>query len=208
MAKEKYRGKYRQESARAQWWDYTQPGDYFITICTHDRRHFFGEIRNGRMEYSAIGALAFAFWYEIPRHAPGVELGEFVVMPNHIHGIITLPGPPDGDETGDGAVRTRHAVSVPPPPPPSPPPPPPPSPPDPRTPGQRRYQNIGKRSISSIVGSYKSAVTKYARRMGFDDFKWQRLFHDHIIRNPAEYDRIANYIRNNVANWREDGFFD
>jgi hypothetical protein len=71
--------------------------------------------------------------------------------------------------------------------------------------GQQRYQNPGKNSVSSIIGSYKSAVTKHANRLGLA-FGWQTRFHDHIIKNDAEFIRIANYIENNIANWNSDKF--
>ena len=71
--------------------------------------------------------------------------------------------------------------------------------------GQQRFQNQGKNTVSSIIGGYKSAVTKYARRLGFE-YAWQDRFHDHIIRNDASFLRIAAYIENNPVNWKEDKF--
>ena len=76
----------------------------------------------------------------------------------------------------------------------------------PPTIGQQRFQNIGKNSISSIVGSYKSAVTKHANRLGLK-FQWQPRFHDHIIRDDQSYQRISEYIMNNPTNWKEDKFY-
>ena len=75
-----------------------------------------------------------------------------------------------------------------------------------KTIGQKRFQNIGKNSVSSIIGSYKSAVTKNANRLGFDH-AWQSRFHDHIIRSDDEYQRIVNYINTNPENWDQDIFF-
>jgi REP element-mobilizing transposase RayT len=89
----KYMNKYRSESARAQWWDYGWNGAYFITICTADREHFFGEIKNGKMILSPTGVIADLLWHEIKNHSKFVELGDFVVMPNHIHGILILDKP-------------------------------------------------------------------------------------------------------------------
>jgi hypothetical protein len=71
-------------------WDYGTNGAYFITICTKNRQYFFGECEKGKMKLSTLGAIAQGFWYEIPKHFPFVELGEFVVMPNHIHGVLIL----------------------------------------------------------------------------------------------------------------------
>lgn len=86
----KFQNKYRIPSARLQTWDYANNGAYFITICTQNREHFFGNIKNGIMQLSEIGKLAAQFWHEIPNHFPMVELGNFVVMPNHIHGILII----------------------------------------------------------------------------------------------------------------------
>lgn len=72
--------------------------------------------------------------------------------------------------------------------------------------GSQRFQNIGKNSVSSIIGSYKSVVTKHAHRLGFA-MEWQERFHDHVIRDEGEYQRIADYIRNNPRKWKNDRFF-
>ena len=86
----KFRNKYRIESARLQGWDYRNPGAYFITICTQNRIHHFGKCENGKMTLSTIGLIVQGCWYEIPRLNRHVRLGEFIVMPNHIHGILIL----------------------------------------------------------------------------------------------------------------------
>jgi len=183
---EKYRNKYRIPSARLQTWDYRWAGAYFITICTQNREHYFGSITNSEMQLSGAGILADVFWHEIKNHSKNVELGNFVVMPNHVHGILILIGD----------VDTGHALYLPPQPPPQPPPPP-------KTIGQQRFQNVGKNSVSSIIGSYKSAVTKHAHRLGLD-MEWQERFHDHIIRDDGEYQRISKYIANNPQKWESD----
>ena len=86
----KFQNKYRIPSARLQTWDYANNGTYFITICTQNRHHFFGTIQNQEMQLSEIGKLAAQFWMEIPNHFPFIELGNFVVMPNHVHGILII----------------------------------------------------------------------------------------------------------------------
>ena len=86
----KFQNKYRIPSARLQTWDYANNGNYFITICTQNRHHFFGTIQNQEMQLSEIGKLAVQFWLEIPNHFPFIELGNFVVMPNHVHGILII----------------------------------------------------------------------------------------------------------------------
>lgn len=189
---EKFKGKYRNESARLQNWDYGRDAAYFITICTKDRENFFGEIHNKKMQVSPAGAIAHVLWYEIKNHAENVQLGEFVVMPNHVHGILILDG---NDPT---AVGTGHALSL---------RQQPQSPDPPKTIGQKRFQNQGKNTVSSIIGSYKSAVTKYCNKLDLP-FAWQSRFHDHIIRNNESFDRISNYIINNPLNWSKDRFFE
>ncbi|MEA3287872.1 MAG: transposase, partial [Candidatus Marinimicrobia bacterium] len=99
-------------------WDYSWDGKYFITICTKNRRPYFGDIEFGKMILNDIGKLAYRNWSSIPDHFPFVYLGEFVVMPNHIHGIIEIAKPyfdgvannnfMDNDNT---TVETRHALS-------------------------------------------------------------------------------------------------
>lgn len=208
---DRYQNRYRIASARASWWDYGWNGAYFITICTKNRECFFGEIRNEKMFLSQTGVIADILWHEIPNHAPFVELGDFVVMPNHIHGILILDKPDDGnnnqsgndDDNGANAtnvVETRHALSL------RQPQPSKPSPTPEQQPSKTRFQNQGINTVSSIIGGYKSAVTKHANRLRLEN-GWQSRFHDHIIRDDQEYQRIADYIVNNPANWRDDKFF-
>jgi len=210
---DRFKNKYRIASARAQWWDYGWNGAYFITICTQNREHFFGEISDGKMVLSNTGVIANILWYEITNHAPFVDLGDFVVMPNHVHGILILDKP-DGDDRNNGQnvvnddandndmAETGHALSL------SQQPQEQSSNQTPIAPiiGQNRFQNIGKNTVSSIIRSYKSAVTKHANRLGMAN-GWQPRFHDHIIRNDAEYQRISNYIINNPVNWKDDKFY-
>jgi len=87
---EKFRNRYRIPSARLQSWNYSWNGAYFITICTQDKKHYFGEIADRRMQLSHIGILADILWYEIKSHAKNTELGEYIIMPNHVHGILIL----------------------------------------------------------------------------------------------------------------------
>lgn len=101
---DKFQNKYRIASTRLQNWDYGWNGLYFITICTQNRENHFGKIQHGKMELSPIGVIANILWYEIKNHAKNIELGELVIMPNHIHGILIL--------NGDDNVKTGHALSL------------------------------------------------------------------------------------------------
>jgi len=238
----KFRNKYRIPSTRLQNWDYRWAGAYFITICTQNRKHYFGKIENRKMELSPIGAIANVLWHEIKNHSQNIALDEFVVMPNHIHGILILNGmDPDqgndghgdgnnfggnggnadmdigdnwgnvgtigtiGNDGNDGNVETGRALSL-----------RTPTPSNPQlysnsqpvpkiTIGQKRFQNIGNNSVSSIIGSYKSAVTKHSRRLGYE-FAWQPRFYDHIIRDSKSFETIKSYIAKNPFAWQKDKF--
>ncbi len=201
---DKFNNKYRIPSARHQNWDYGRNGTYFITICTKDREHFFGSCENGILKLSTIGAIIQGFWYEIPRHFPFVELGEFVVMPNHIHGILIFNKIIDGDnntvndnvETGQCPVSTvpndtaNNTTN------------------DTRTIGQKRFRNQGKETVSSVIGSYKSICTKHINQaFSHLNFGWQTRFWDNIIKDHEAFITISNYIINNPENWDKDKFF-
>lgn len=198
MSQGKFQNKYRISSTRAQWWDYGWNGAYFITICTQDRKHYFGEIQNDKMVLSKVGIIADILWHQIPIHHKNVKLGDFVVMPNHIHGILIIDkqstnididnvnNTNNGDNVETGHALSQHTLSV-------------------EKPGSQRFQNIGKNTISSIVGSYKSAVTKHANRLGYPH-QWQKLFYDNIIRSNNDYQKISDYIVSNPENWAKDKF--
>lgn len=181
-----YKNKYRIPSARHPNWDYRWNAAYFITICTHNREHFFGKIKNGKMILSNVGVIADLLWHEIKNHTKNVELGEYIVMPNHIHGILILNN--DDDNNDDDNNDDIEALRA--------------------TPLRGRMGDISPKpnSISTIIRSYKSAVTKHCNRLNFN-FKWQTRFHDHIIRNNKSFDNISNYIINNPQKWEDDNFF-
>jgi REP element-mobilizing transposase RayT len=227
---DKFQDKYRIPSARLPNWDYGWNAMYFVTICTAHRACYFGNITDGKMIVSNIGIIADVFWHEIKNHANTVDMGEFVVMPNHIHGILILnevneknndidgnavwENNDDGiiagvglDVNANANVETRHALSLQSSSQSSPQPVSPQSSQPEKTIAQKRFQNQGKNTVSSIIGAYKSAVSKHAHRLGFD-FAWQSRFYDHIIHDEGEYQRISDYIRNNPSNWTEDKFYD
>ncbi|NOX46993.1 MAG: transposase [Chlorobi bacterium] len=199
-----YKNKYRIESTRLQKWDYGWNGKYFITIVTKNRIHYFGKIdENKTMHLSESGKIAEKYWYEIPKHFPFAVLDEFIVMPNHIHGIVFIDKKRDDMKLSDDdrAERSRDKACL-----------------VSRqqltstkslkehlTPGQKRFRNPGKNNISSIFGSYKSVVSNNAHKIN-PEFDWQSRFHDHIIRDDAELDRIRYYIRNNPKKWNDDKF--
>lgn len=194
------------KNIRLKGYDYSSKGLYFITICTKDRVHYFGKIEHQKFEYSPIGAIAYTYWNEIPNHFRNSRLGEFKIMPNHIHGIIEIVRTGHGlspQSSFESGVRTGHGVA-----------PQSPSESGVRTghglsqqdsPNKNEFGKTIPGSISAIIGQFKSSVTRWCNNNDFN-FAWQSRFHDHIIRNESEYYRIEQYIINNVANWRDDKF--
>jgi REP element-mobilizing transposase RayT len=182
-----FRHRYRIESARAQWWDYSTPGTYFITICTKNRQPSLGQIYGNHMHLSVVGQIALTCWHEIPRHQTiPVTIDACAILPDHIHGLLTLGYPTDHvdhadhADHADRADRADHADRV-------------------ETQqccvSTRRIQSD---SIPSIIRNYKSAVTTYAHQVGAD-FAWQPRYHDTIVRNQYAYWRIHHYITHNVV---------
>ncbi len=188
---EKFKNKYRIASARLQTWDYGSPGLYFITICTKDRKHYFGKIENGEMILNELGLIVNSEWIKTPAIRPdmNLDLGEFITMPNHFHAIIMIGE--NGFNTVRGGGRdAMHRVST-----------PAPTPAIPTNKFGPQSKNLG-----SIIRGFKSAVTTASQKLNME-FGWQERFHDHIIRDEGEFIRISNYIKTNPQNWKEDTFF-
>ncbi len=181
---DKYQGIYRIKSARMPNWNYGWKGSYFVTICTHERENYFGEIVNKKMKLSKIGEIAESEWVKSPEIRPdmNIEMDEFVIMPNHLHGIITI-GKNEYNEFNDGNRDAMHGVSS----------------------TTQTKSGPQRKNLASIIRGYKSAVTMNVRQF-YQDFAWQSRFHDHIIRNEKSLNNIRNYIRNNPLNWTADKF--
>jgi REP element-mobilizing transposase RayT len=192
---------HHRRSIRLKGYDYSQAGLYFITICVQNQECLFGKIIDGKIQLSPLGIIADVLWHEIKNHAKNIDLGEFTVMPNHIHGIIMFGsdvnnnGGTGADSGADADVGARHALPL-----------RAEQPGQSKQIGQSRFQNQGKNTVSSVIGSYKSAVSKHAHRLGFA-FSWQRNYYEHIIRNEQSYQNISNYIIHNPENWRDDRFY-
>jgi REP element-mobilizing transposase RayT len=169
-------------------YDYRQAGAYFVTICTQDRAPVFGEIVNGVMILNAAGAMVRDVWNEMPRFYPGVSIDTFIVMPNHVHGIIVLS--PEGSLHAAAASAATAEMAP--------------------HPGQARGP-APTMSLPDVVHRLKSLTThRYAvgaeLRNGrpFRGRLWQRNYYEHIIRDAASLDRIREYIAANPARWEED----
>jgi REP element-mobilizing transposase RayT len=158
-------------------YNYAQAGAYFVTVCTYERECLFGNVVDGEMRLNEYGKVAGACWDEIPNHFAGVELDAFVVMPNHVHGIMVIA---NGEEQHH--VRATHASPL------------------------QKPRGPERKSIGSIIGAFKSASTKRVNEMrqALGTPLWQRNYYDHVIRDQNEWDRIREYINANPARWADD----
>jgi len=183
-------------SIRLKGYDYTQPGAYFITICTANRGCLFGEVVKGNMQLNPLGNIARQCWLAIPDHFPHTALDEFIIMPNHVHGIVWIVEKPDDDNVGAknnvGAnvysppVGAKNFSPL-------------------QSPQQFNDQPRGtSKTIGSIVRGFKIGVTKWARKHTDIHTVWQRNYYEHIIRNDEELYRIREYIINNPTQWAMD----
>lgn len=177
---------HRRKSIRLQGYDYSQAGAYFITVCTHNRVPLFGEIVDGVMVLNSAGQIVEKCWCAIPEHFPQVTLDEFVVMPNHVHGIITV---------GANNVGANDYLPL----------------PSDETPIQsneppRPLQHGTSRTIGSMVRGFKIGVTRWFRANTDIHAVWQRNYYEHIIRNEDAYLKIAEYIQTNPQRWETDTY--
>ena len=196
---DKFQNKYRIPSARLQNWDYGSNAMYFVTICTAHRECYFGEIVEtanlsvSTMQLSEIGKIANQYWNEIPNHFPFVELGEFIVMPNHVHGIIIIDKHVETPKLGVSTIPINEPITI-------------------VSASQNRQRTVtasGKwnsETLGVILNQYKRICTIHARKI-HADFAWQSRFHDHIIRNNESFQRISYYIANNPIKWEDDKFY-
>jgi putative transposase len=162
---------YNRRSVRLVGYDYSSPGAYFVTVVTHKHLCKFGRIISGKMEINALGKIIQDCWVKLPDHFPDIEIEPFVVMPNHIHGIISI-------YEKDCSRGTIY-----------------------RAPTPEKFAQPVVGSIPTIIRTYKAAVSRNAKReLGLIHI-WQRNYYEHIIRNPSELASIAEYILSNPDHW-------
>lgn len=194
--------RYHRRSIRLKGYDYTQPGAYFVTVVTQDRVCLFGEIVDGRMRLNSPGKIVYEEWFRTARLRPYVELrpDEFIVMPNHIHGIIRIVDIIDDDNVVGArrrpvgarrrpvGARRRRA---------------------PTTTSGTTLEQFGRPvpgSIPTIIRAFKSATTRRINEWrGTPGARvWQRNYWEHIVRNEKALERIRRYIMTNPARWQMD----
>jgi len=181
--------KHKRRSIRVDWYDYSSPGAYFLTICTFNKKQFLGRIDNGQMILSRWGKVIGEEWERNAIIRDEITLDMFIIMPNHIHGIVYIP------DSGKAYRKTEKTAK--------------------NNNNQISGKNIGKKgilkgpkpkSIGSLVGGFKSAVTtrinKLQKTTGFK--VWQRNYYEHIIRDMDDLYNIREYIHNNPGQWQFD----
>lgn len=165
-------------SVRLPEYDYAGPGAYFVTICTHERRVLFGAMVDREMRLSPPGEIVLDCWNAIPDHFAHVALDAFVVMPNHVHGILIF---------GDRDIRRGMACHAP-------------------TASVRQFSQPSAGALSTVVGSFKSASAREINRLRNTPGAavWQRNYYEHVIRNEPDLDAIRQYIEHNPLRWHLD----
>lgn len=180
-----YQNKYRISSTRLPERDY-RSGDYFITICTKNRENYFWEIIDGEMKLNELWNIVNNYWLEIPIHFPDVLLDEFVIMPNHVHGILSIEKTIDKSVETQNIVSNYNIVS--------------------HWNQTHNYASLQEwnenkfwpqiRNLWSIIRWFKSAVTTYSRIHNIEFWRQPR-FYEHIIRDEKELNNTREYINSN-----------
>jgi len=188
---------HHRRSIRLRGYDYSRPGRYYITICTEDARCLMGEVVLGRMVKNDAGRMVGRVWETIPTLLPAAQLDEYMVMPNHCHGIIKIV---DVGAPLVGALRGRRnprRAEV----------------PATQTAAPNRAPTRGAPTLGDIVGAFKSITTdEYIRGVReanwprFSRGLWRRNFYEHIVRDEDELEKIRDYIRRNPLMWAIDRY--
>lgn len=178
--------KHHRHSIRLKEYDYSQAGAYFVTICTKDHECLFGEIIDGEMRLNEWGHLVSDVWVEIPNHFTNIELDAFVVMPNHVHGIILIV---DGASVEAGLPRPYNKTMS-----------------GAKTHLSAETAPLRKRTLGQIIAYFKYLSTRRINEIcsNLGAPIWQRNYYEHIIRNEKSLDKIREYIAGNPLRWADD----
>jgi putative transposase len=196
-----FNNKYRVESTRLKNWDYGSVGFYFVTICTRNREYFFGDVVDGEVVLSKIGELVAEEWLKTPAVRKNVELDEWIVMPNHVHGVVVIKGNEAGLNVSNPSthnirsftnIKSDDGLA------------------DMKAGRETRHRRVSTKvhlqsgSLGAIVNQFKSVCTRQIRAVKNKEFDWQPRFYDHIIRSERSLKEIQEYIFNNPAKWELD----
>lgn len=192
---------HNRQSIRLKGYDYSRSGAYFITLNTENRAPLFGVIKDGKMELNEAGEEAYKCWLAIPDHYPFIRIHEFIIMPDHIHGILEIinksndystVGANDYSTVGARLIESVGARLI-----------------APRQDNESKkggFSGINNpmfhQNLSRIIRWFKGRTTFEIRKFN-QSFKWQRNYYERIIRDTAAFDCIAKYIQDNPKNWRK-----
>ncbi len=174
--------KHHRRSIRLKDYDYSHSGAYFVTICMKEMKCILGKIQNGKMRLSRIGRIIHQYWEEIPNHFDSVKLDVFVVMPDHLHGILFLnvgarfivPYNKEGFDKSNPYIKNNPMA-------------------------------VDRITLGKIIRFFKAKTTHKIRNFtNFDHFQWQRNYYEHVIRNENELNRILEYVLYNPLQWQFD----
>jgi putative transposase len=168
--------KFFRKTTRLREYDYSIPGAYFITLVASQRKCIFGNVIEGQMQLNRYGHLIEAAWMDLPSHYPQVNLGTFIVMPNHVHGIVLINEVDHLTRSGGAEIRNSSKMDI---------------------------ALYGLSEIVRALKSYSARRINELRKMHGNPV-WQRSYYDRIIRNEAELHDIMQYILSNPMNWQED----
>jgi putative transposase len=172
--------KHHRRSIRLKGYDYSSGGAYFVTICTFQRQCLFGQIVDGAMQLNEIGQIVVEEWLQSRTMRKEIDFDQWVIMPNHLHGIVLIePTDPVG---ANGRLPTQEDHS------------------------HRMVPPMKKRSLSSFIAGFKSAITKRINniRNSAGTPIWQRNYYEYVIRNEASFEKIQQYIQTNPSTWEDD----
>ena len=177
---------HHRRSIRLKGYDYSRTGAYFITICAYNRLCLFGEIIDGEMRANPCGETAAACWRDLPRHFETITLGDWVVMPNHIHGILVIGR---GEASAVESLKKTNPMAA--------------------DASPLRPNGTQSGSLGAIVQNYKSVAARRINilRGASGVPVWQRNYWEHIIRDEASYGDLTRYILNNPKQWTMDRLF-
>ena len=178
----------RRRSLRLKGYDYTHAGAYFVTICAQDQACLFGNVVDGCMCLNDAGHMLARLWNDIPARFVGVEVDAFVVMPNHVHGILVLPDAANGATTRGATTRVA-----------------------PTNPVDVGATLVVAPALGEVVAAFKSATTVHyirgVKARAWPPFQlrlWQRNYYEHVVRDEKALDGIRRYIDENPARWAFD----
>lgn len=179
---------YHRHSIRLKGYDYRQAGYYFVTICTYQRQCLFGTIMVGQMELNEIGKIAAGVWQNGSNRFANIVFDDWVIMPNHVHGILQITLSRKDDDTGKSTNKNESGIiDV----------------------SSKHWMGTKSGSIGSLIQNYKSVTTrKINRLLGTPGMPvWQHNYYEHIICNEKSLMFIRNYILNNPSSWLSDDLF-